>query len=61
MVEILELSADQFNSIGIATPRDNYCIVSNNFHNVPMILPYSWRYPTPAPTNPCQYFIETQE
>lgn len=61
MNQILEIATDQFYSIGISTPGDVYALVGNNFHNVPQNMPRSWNYPTPAPTNPCQYFIDPQE
>ncbi|MFH1981806.1 MAG: ABC transporter substrate-binding protein [Pseudomonadota bacterium] len=57
MKEILDIARDQFYVMGISLPTSSIGIVKNNFHNVPAVLPYSWIYPTPAPTNPCQYFI----
>jgi peptide/nickel transport system substrate-binding protein len=54
--QILEIAADQFYSIGIKVPNDAYGIVRNDFHNVPERMPNSFGYPTPAPTNPEQYF-----
>ena len=54
--QILDIAADQFYSIGIKVPNDAYGIVRNNFHNVPERMPNSFGYPTPAPTNPEQYF-----
>lgn len=59
MMQILEIAADQFYVIGISLPVGGYGIVKNNFHNVPESMPGSWLYPNPAPTNPCQYFIES--
>lgn len=58
MKQILEIAADQFYVIGISLPPNGYGIVKNNFHNVPASMPGAWLYPNPAPTNPCQYFIE---
>ncbi len=57
MMNILEIAAEEFHTIGIAVPGNGYGIVSNRMHNVPKLLPYAWTYPSPAPTNPCQYFI----
>lgn len=54
--QILEIAADQFYSIGIKVPNDAYGIVRNDFHNVPERMPNSFGYPTPAPTNPEQYY-----
>jgi peptide/nickel transport system substrate-binding protein len=59
MKQILQIAADQFYCIGISLPANGYGIVKNNFHNVPKSLPNAGLpYPNPAPTNPCQYFIE---
>ncbi len=58
MKEIIEIAKDQFYVIGLSSSPPGYGIVKNNFHNVPASMPGSWQYPTPAPTNPEQYFIE---
>jgi peptide/nickel transport system substrate-binding protein len=60
MMEILEIAADQFYAIGISTPPLRYGILKPGFHNVPTFIPHSWTYPHPAPTNPCQYFMEAK-
>jgi peptide/nickel transport system substrate-binding protein len=57
MHRILDIARDQFYSIGIVRPNEAYGIVRDDFHNVPEVMPGSWVYPTPAPTEPCQYFI----
>ncbi len=54
--KILEIAADQFYTVGIKVPNDAYGVVKNDFHNVPERMPNSFGYPTPAPTNPEQYF-----
>jgi peptide/nickel transport system substrate-binding protein len=54
--QILEIAADQFYTVGIKIPNDAYGIVKNNFKNVPDKMPNSFGYPSPAPTNPEQYF-----
>lgn len=54
--QILEIAADQFYTVGIKIPNDAYGIVKNNFKNVPDKMPNSFGYPTPAPTNPEQYY-----
>ncbi len=61
MNQILDIAAEEFFVIGINSESDTYGIVKNNFHNVPQVMPLSWAYPNPAPTNPCQYFIDPQE
>ena len=58
MRQILDIAAEQFYTIGISLPAEGYGIVKNDFYNVPAIMPFSWTYPNPAPTNPAQYFIE---
>jgi peptide/nickel transport system substrate-binding protein len=60
MHEILRLAVDGFWAIGIAFPANGYGIVKNSFHNVPrqMFTSTGATFPEPAPTNPCQYFIE---
>jgi peptide/nickel transport system substrate-binding protein len=58
MQRVLDIAADQFYLIGINLIPPNKGVVSNRFHNVPPIIPWSFTYPNPAPTNPSQYFIE---
>ncbi len=60
MGEILQIATEQFYTIGVATLQEGYGIVKTNFRNVPALMPESWIYPNPAPTNPCQYYIEKQ-
>lgn len=57
MRQILEIAAEQFYVIGIATEPEGYGIVKNNLHNVPETMPWSYIYPHPGPTHPEQYFI----
>ncbi len=57
MKELLEIAKDQFYVIAISSAPPGYGIVKNNFHNVPALMPGAWQYPTPAPTNPEQYWI----
>ena len=57
MKEILAIAKDQFYVIGTSSSPPGYGIVKNNFHNVPTSMPGSWQYPTPAPTQPEQYWI----
>ena len=58
MKEIIEIAKDRFYVIGISSSPPGYGVVKNNFRNVPMSMPGSWQYPTPAPTNPEQYWLE---
>jgi len=57
MKQVLEIAEEQFWVMGISLPTNGFGIVKNNFHNVPPVMPGAWSYPTPAPTNPEQYFI----
>lgn len=57
MQQILTTTADQFYTIGISLPATSFGIVRTNFRNVPSVMPSAYSYPTPAPTNPEQYFI----
>lgn len=61
MGQILDIAADQFQVIGIHSVPVSYGIVKPNFHNVPPLMFLAAFYPNPAPTNPCQYFIDPQE
>ena len=56
MKELLQISADEFWTMGIATPAPNYAIKKKNFHNVLAGQIYSWTYPYPAPAETSQYF-----
>jgi peptide/nickel transport system substrate-binding protein len=60
MSEILAIAEEEFYVMGICKPEDFYVLVRSNFHNVPRTMPKSFSFPTPAPTNPCQYFIDPQ-
>lgn len=57
MEQILQMAKEYFYHIGVSLAPDWYGIVKNNFHNVPTKMPASFVYPTPAPSNPEQYFI----
>ncbi len=58
MNRILNIAADQFYLMGISLPGERKGVMAKNFRNVPKLMPWSWTYPTPAPTNPSQYYIE---
>ncbi|HXF62073.1 MAG TPA: ABC transporter substrate-binding protein, partial [Caldilineaceae bacterium] len=55
--EILDIQADLFPIIGIAYDGNFYGIASNQLRNAPASLPSSWDYPTPAPSNPCTWYL----
>ncbi len=58
MKEILQIAQEQFWVIGINLPINGYGLVKSNMRNVPQSMPQAWLWPTPAPTNPFQYFYE---
>lgn len=60
MKQILDIAADQFYVIGLYHPATGYGVIRNNFRNVPSTMPDSGNFPNPAPTNPCQYYIDPQ-
>ena len=60
MNELLDLSADQFFTIGLSLPAGDYRVVSNNLHNVPDPLIAGWLYPGPAPANFETFYISEQ-
>ncbi|MHC1785048.1 MAG: ABC transporter substrate-binding protein [Anaerolineaceae bacterium] len=58
MINIIDIASDQFQVIGIHQVPVSYGVIKPNFRNVPPLMFSSANYPQPAPTNPCQYFIE---
>lgn len=54
--QILRIATDQFWVMGVTLPTGTFGIVRNDFHNVPKSMIASWRYLTPSPTRPEQYF-----
>ena len=57
MRRIIEIARDEFWTMGISLPAQSVALVKNNFHNVPKDMWYSTSWPTPGPSNICQYFI----
>jgi peptide/nickel transport system substrate-binding protein len=57
MREVLAIAAEQFYVIGDVLDPGGFGVRSERMANVPEVMPMSWVYPTPAPTNPCQYYI----
>ncbi|TDE08634.1 ABC transporter substrate-binding protein [Jiangella asiatica] len=54
--QILDIAAEEFYQIGIATPRQEFAVVKNSMHNLPEQMPSGSPYPNPAPYNPEQFF-----
>jgi len=57
--EILQIAKEEFWVIGTVNPDQGYGVVANSFHNVPASMPEAYLYPTPGPTKPEQYFIDS--
>lgn len=56
--QIVQIAKEEFYTIGVSTQPDLYGIVKNNFHNVPESMVSAYLYPTPAPHNPVQFFMD---
>jgi len=56
--QLLDMAADQFWAIGTVLEASGFGIVTNRLKNTPEKLPVSWIYPTPAPCNTCQFYID---
>ena len=61
MKQMLDLSAEAFYVIGISEMPDRTAWVRSDSYNVLPVMPYAWSYPTPGPSNPCQYTINIPE
>lgn len=57
MSQILEITADQFYSIGISLPANGYGLVSNKMGNVPETILNAYLYPSPGPVNTFAFFF----
>lgn len=55
---VVQFARSSFWTIGIALGPERFGVVKEKFRNVPERMPSSWSYPSPAPTNPEQYFIQ---
>ena len=58
MREILDIAAEEFLVFGVSLPPVRYGLFRLDFGNVPAVMPAAWSYPTPAPTNPPQYYFK---
>ncbi|MCM2293084.1 ABC transporter substrate-binding protein [Allorhizobium sp. BGMRC 0089] len=56
--QILDIAADQFYEIGISDMPQQFAVKANDLHNVMAVAPTSWIYPSPAPSNTEQWFIQ---
>ena len=60
MNQILVIAEEEFYVMGVCSPPNHFFLKKTNFLNVPLVIPRSWTYATPGPTNPEQYFIDQQ-
>ncbi|GAB4242667.1 MAG: ABC transporter substrate-binding protein [Acidobacteriota bacterium] len=58
MREILQIAADQFWCMGIALAPPGKALRVRQLQNVPALIPLAWTYPTPAPANLAQFYLE---
>jgi peptide/nickel transport system substrate-binding protein len=58
MNEILEISADEFYTIGLSLPAGGYRVINNTLRNVPDPVRGGWLYPGPAPANFETFYID---
>lgn len=58
MKDILELSKEQFLTIGLSLPEGGYRVVNNTLRNVPDKVVTGWLYPGPAPVNFETFYID---
>ena len=58
MMEILDIAADDFYSMGIATPAPPYGVANKNMRNIMDNMPFAWQYPTPGPADTHQWWLD---
>jgi peptide/nickel transport system substrate-binding protein len=58
MRQILDIAAEEFQTIGVVRGTFDSGFMRRDFRNAPDFLFSSWSYPEPAPTNPAQYFFD---
>ena len=59
MKQLLDETADAFETIGVCLADNSFGICKTNLQNVPLKYPNSWSWPNPGPTLPQQYFFTT--
>jgi len=58
MMEILDIAADEFYAIGTVLEPNAFGVVTNRMRNTAKVIANSWIYPTPAPYNPEQFWVD---
>jgi peptide/nickel transport system substrate-binding protein len=56
MRQILDITKDNFYTIGTALQAPSYGVVANNLHNVPPRIMWGWTFQDPGSANPEQFF-----
>ncbi|WP_293855418.1 ABC transporter substrate-binding protein [uncultured Alsobacter sp.] len=57
MKQLMDLTADAFETIGVCLAVNAFGIVRNNLQNVPQKYPNAWSWPNPGPALPQQFFF----
>lgn len=55
--EMLDLTAEDFETIGVCLAVNSFGIAKNNLRNVPLKMPQAWSWPNPGPALPQQFFF----
>ncbi len=58
MMQVLDIAAEQFYHIGTVLEPNAFGVVTNRMRNTPALIANSWIYPTPAPYNPAQFWVD---
>ena len=59
MRKVVEIAKQEFWIMGISLPPSTYGIVTDQLQNVPRSMWDLGRFPSPAPSNPAQYFLSS--
>jgi peptide/nickel transport system substrate-binding protein len=57
MKELMDLTAEAFETIGVCLAVNTFGVVKNNLQNVPPKYPNAWSWPNPGPALPQQFFF----
>jgi peptide/nickel transport system substrate-binding protein len=57
MKQLMDLTADAFETIGVCLAVNTFGVVKNNLNNVPQRYPNAWSWPNPGPALPQQFFF----
>ncbi|MCB0114832.1 MAG: ABC transporter substrate-binding protein, partial [Caldilineaceae bacterium] len=58
MMQVLDIAAEEFYSIGTVLEPNAFGVVTNRMRNTPALIANSWIYPTPGPYNPAQFWVD---